>query len=607
MTYELIDNSDDFENLMDRIGGAPCALDFEGWDYKVRLAQFCNDDVFAVVDFGEVGNGNWFYDVAEWFDDGVWIAFQSTHEKKCFAGHDAYPTVWDVGHLRRAIEGGGHMSLKTLVGWEVTDEDGNPVEMDKTEQASDWNTGELTQSQLDYAADDAIYTWKAWKALKARATPGHMSCFNMLDSMADAVMEMEDSGLKLDPVHHQSLIDQWQKLSNERTAAIREMVTEKEVANLNSGKQWTDFFVPILPDGLLDPWPTTEKTGLLSMKNTDLIDMAGYFGDNFLSTLLRTMAERSTLEKYLSSFGSTLLRHAEVGNGRVHARYNIGAAITCRFSSSGPNLQQIPRDRDFFGERLSIRQGFIAEPGNVLVSYDYSGIEMVVMALVSGDEQLLEDVLYGDVHSEAASMIAGRKVDPKNSVEDKELRQQGKPINFGIIYGTSPLGLAGRQGWTYDFAEGVIDQWARRYPKAWGLRDEMQQEARETGYLTMVDGGTIWLGKKKPGLTKCANYPIQRGALSVMARAIARHKDSMDDLREDTPQSKRNRVMMCSTIHDALIDECPAAMGEQVMRQMKEDMLLGYYDVFPQLRDLNVEDRLLEGGLGPNWGQLEEV
>ena len=312
------------------------------------------------------------------------------------------------------------------------------------------------------------------------------------------------------------------------------------------------------------------------------------------------MAERSTLNKYLSSFGNTLINHARMGNGRVRARYNIGAAITGRFSSSGPNLQQIPRDRDFFGERLSIRTGFVAEPGNKLISYDYSGIEMRVLALLSGDPQMMHDVIEGDMHSEAASLWAGRAIDAKTSVEDKELRQNAKGINFGIIYGTTALGLAGRNNCTYDFAEAFIQKWAARYPTAWDLRNKMRDEATKTGYIEMVDGGKIYIGKKRPSPTKCANYPVQRAALAVMAHAIIRHHETLEDLRERYPS---DFIAMCSTIHDALIDETSESVSHEVMRLMRRDMELGFLDVFPG----QSTDRLLEGGMGPNWGNLEEV
>jgi DNA polymerase I-like protein with 3'-5' exonuclease and polymerase domains len=596
--YEIITTPEGLEDMLDRAGEI-AALDFEGWNFFCRLAQICNDNVWAVIDFGPEDGHNWFYDVAHWFEEHAWIAFNSKHEKRVFARYDAYPTVWDVANLRRAIRGGGHMSLKQLVGWELTDDDGDPIVLDKAEQASDWNRGELSRSQLDYAADDAKWTWAVWKKLRAEADAEQMQCFDMLDAMTDAVIEMEDTGLTVDPVHHEGLIQNWQQLNDEREEKLRELITEEEVANLNSGKQLNDFFAKILPDDILDDWPRTEKTGQLSTANKDLLNMAGVFGGTPFGDALRLLAERTTLQKYLSSFGQTLLNKARMANDmRIHASYNIGAAITCRFSSSGPNLQQIPRDRDFFGERLSVRKSFVADADRLLVSLDYSGIEMRVLALVSGDEQLLHDVVYGDPHAVMAEYVVGRPID-KSKTEDKELRQSMKAVNFGIVYGTTALGLAGRQGWTFSFAEDLLKYWAGRYPKAWDMRFDAQREAKNTGRLRMIDGGTIEMGKR-PGLTRCANYPVQRAALSVMARAIIRHKDTLDAYRDEI--GDWGVAKMASTIHDALIDDAAEEHALATLKMMKDDMVAGYLDVFPDAPT----DGLVEGGTGPSWGELEE-
>jgi DNA polymerase I-like protein with 3'-5' exonuclease and polymerase domains len=112
----------------------------------------------------------------------------------------------------------------------------------------------------------------------------------------------------------------------------------------------------------------------------------------------------------------------------------------------------------------------------------------------------------------------------------------------------------------------------------------------------MVDGGTVYMGKRAD-LPKCANYPVQRGALSVMARAIVRHKNTLDAARAG---GKQRMTRMLSTIHDALIDEAATRDALACLRLMEADMIKGYLDVFPGAPT----DRLVEGGVGPNWGQL---
>ena len=285
-------------------------------------------------------------------------------------------------------------------------------------------------------------------------------------------------------------------------------------------------------------------------------------------------------------------------DGRIHPSYNIARAVTGRFSSSRPNAQQLPRDRELLGEFTSVRQSFKAPAGKLLVSLDYSGIELKVLALLTGDELLLHDCITGDVHGEVASLRAGRKID-KSIHADYELRSAAKGISFGIIYGSGAAGLASTMRSTISEAADMIEVWADRYPKAFGLRHKMMDTALKDGFIPVADGGTIWMGKK-PDLPKCANYPVQRAALSVMARAIIRHKDTLDS---EAAAGRQLGTRMSATIHDALIDEARKDDAHSALLLMKDDMVQGYLDVFPGAPTA----KLLEGGVGKNWGTLEDV
>jgi DNA polymerase-1 len=607
MTYQMITTIDGLNEILDSVGDGVAALDFETTSLdpkngKVRLVQICNDDVWAVVDFWAIGREltgelpdyrDGFWAVAEWFADAAWVVFNAGFEQKWFldACPDTAITCWDVGYLKRAVEGGGHMTLKQIA--RDVGED-----LDKGQQLSDWTAEPLTAEQLDYAGDDAWVTWRVWKLWRSRADSGHMDAFNLFNDLVLPVDEMQDTGLVLDPERHADLVHEWEELRADRLDTIRQAISEAEVANLNSGKQMSGYFSRIMPDGYLKHWPRTPKTGLLSMQNDDLKTMAALCGGTPVADVLITLTEYKTLSKYLSSFGDSLITRAKLSPDlRIHARYNIAAAITGRFSSSGPNLQQIPKDRDFFGQRLSVRRSFVAPPGRALVSLDYSGIELRVLALLSGDPQLLYDVTHGDVHLETAQLWQGRKLD-RSIPEDEGFRSKAKGINFGIIYGIQSPGLSVTMHSTMEAAQGMLDRWAARYPKAFQLRQDTMDEAlANDGYIRMVDGGTIQMGKK-PSPTRCANYPVQRAALSVMARAIIRHRESLLDFRE-----KGGDARMASTIHDALIDEANDGDAHAVLELMRDDMVQGYLDVFP---DAPLE-RLVEGGIGPSWGELEDV
>lgn len=583
-----------------KAAGPYCALDFETTSLdpahgRVRLVSLCSHKVRCVVDFDRIKGG--FRAVAHLFETKTaWLVFNAGFELRWFLNAAACPDILDIQNMRRAVIGGSSLSLKLMAKFDL-DED-----ISKDEQASDWGAKTLTDSQWDYAFDDADVTWRLYRYWDEKMDTQHWQAARMLNDMVPAVIEMETAGMRLDVSTHAQLVSRWKQMEAQRIDEIREMVSDEEVPNLNSGHQWNDFFLKLLEgqDGLLASWPRTEKTGQLSTTKEALSLIAAHVREAWpeLAALCDVLAEYKKIEKYLSSFGETLITKAQLSeDGRIRARFNIAAAKTCRFSSSGPNLQQIPRNQnDFFGiADMSIRRSFIAADGHKLVSLDYSGIELRVLALLSGDEQLLYDCIHGDLHSEVASFGAGRKID-KNVPEDKALRSAAKAVSFGIIYGSGATGLAATMKTTPNKAQHYIDFWSDRYPKAFGLRHEMMGEATDTKFLRMVDGGTIYMGKR-PDLPKCSNYPVQRAALSIMARAIARHKASLDNVRKSRHPVQ---ATMLSTIHDALIDEVINQHADRVFKMMEHDMLQGYLDIFPDAPT----DGLVEGGIGDNWGDL---
>lgn len=600
MTYRMITTEDELNDLLDRIGTGLAALDFETTglrpaESEVRLAQVCNDDVWAVVDFWALP-GKTFAAYADWFEDGTWVAFNAGFEFQWFDAADApHVKVIEVAHARRARMGGDQMSLAQMLKVDLR------YEMPKEQQVSNWAAPELTAEQLQYAADDALWTWRLWQHWQAQLDeyPPARAAQAMLDDLIVPVHEMRETGLLLDQARHRDLVAVWEQKRDIFESNIRSLVSEKEVENIQSRKQWSDYFAAILPDEYLAAWPRTEKTGQLEIKTSTCREMASKAGgEGPLAEVLFSIADLTTVNQYLSNFGNKLINMAQqASDGRLHPSYNIARAVTGRFSSSSPNAQQFPRDRELLGDFTSVRLSFIAPPGKRLVSLDYSGIELKVLALLAEDDQLLYDCVHGDLHSEVGSYMAGYRID-KKTPEGKEIRSKAKGVSFGIIYGSGSLGLSGTLRTSVSRAQELIDFWADRYPKAFNLRNVMMNQALDDGYLRMVDGGTIYLGKK-PELPKCANYPVQRAALSVMARAIIRHRAR---LKEAADQGRHLGTRMAATIHDALIDEARVDDAPEALQWMKEDMIAGYLDIFPGAPT----DALVEGGTGPSWGELED-
>ena len=598
--YQMVSSKAALTKVLKRcIAEGATALDFETTSLdpregRARLVSLCNDKVHALVDFDGIKGG--FRAVAHLFHDGEWLVYNKGFELRWFIDAGCPQTrCRDVGNMRRAIIGGGQYRLAQLLQWDLD------IPMDKTEQTSNWAAEELTQSQLDYAYLDADRTWQLWKYWSEQADAGRWKGFAMFDNMVPAVIEMEEAGITLDVRQHQKLVKHWEEIKVEKIATLRELVGEDEVALLTSGAQWSDYFARTLPEHFIDGWPRTEKTGLLSTTTDTLKKLAGTVPDTPLELCFDTLAEFKTISKYISSFGDGLIKKAlERKDKRIRARFNIGAAKTGRFSSSGPNLQQVPRDKELLGEHTSVRKSFVAGLGRKLVSLDYSGIELRVLGLLANDQQLIDDMVEGDIHSEVATKIAGRtitKASCRTSKQDKAARTAAKGVSFGIIYGSGAAGLAVNMRTTLSNAQSYIDFWQDRYPNAFNLRFDMMEEASRTQYIRCVDGGTIYMSRK-PLLTRAANFPVQRAALSIMAAAIVRHKNSLDAVRAE---GRHKMTKMLATIHDALIDEAATKDCQELLKIMEDDMVQGYLDVFP---DAPI-DNLVEGGVGPNWGELD--
>lgn len=595
----LITTRQDLAEYLDLVNDGMCALDFETTslrpeDGKVRLVSLYNGQRGALVDFDPISGG--FRACASMFEKGEWVVFNAGFELRWFIDAGSPDVACrDVGYLRRAIMGGGQFALKQLIAWDLG------REMDKTEQASNWSDPDLTDSQLEYAYNDAVETWDLFQHWYDRADQDHLRAWQMFDDMVPPVVEMEEAGMLLDTHRHDRLIGEWTRIQHMKVAEIAETVGPDDVANIRSDAQWSDYFCQILPDHVIESWPRTEKTGQLSMKGEVLRSVAAQFEvghpGNPLTSLLDALAAFKKVSKYISSFGDSLLQKAHASpDQRVRARFNIAAAKTGRFSCSGPNLQQVPRDNELLGEATSVRSSFVAAKGHRLVSFDYSGIELRVLALLAGDDQLLEDMVEGDVHAEVAAVIAGCPID-KATPEGKKARTAAKGVSFGIIYGSGASGLAVNMRTSVERAEEYIAFWADRYTNAFDYRNRMMSEASRTRYIRCVDGGTIYMGKK-PELPQCANYPVQRAALSVMARALIRHKNTLDHARLCGQQT---HTKIISTIHDAIIDETLLADAGSCLSLMEQDMTDAYLDIFPAAPTA----RLVEGGVGTSWANLE--
>jgi len=277
------------------------------------------------------------------------------------------------------------------------------------------------------------------------------------------------------------------------------------------------------------------------------------------------LAYRS-LSKLKSTYIDALPALINPQTGRIHTSYNQTVTATGRLSSSNPNLQNIPI-RTLEGKR--IRQAFIAAPNCVLISADYSQIELRVLAHLSEDEALLEAFSSGeDIHSRTASDIFG--VFPQ--MVNADMRRQAKVINFGILYGMSAFGLAKELGVSMKIAQAYIDGYFQRYKKVRIYLDGILEGARRDGFVCTLLNRRRYLPELKSKISSvrqfaermAINTPIQGTAADLIKVAMV----NIDHLLE----KKNFAPLLIMQVHDELVIESPVTEKEEVMKLVKKEM-----------------------------------
>jgi DNA polymerase-1 len=250
----------------------------------------------------------------------------------------------------------------------------------------------------------------------------------------------------------------------------------------------------------------------------------------------------------------------------VHTCYGQAIAATGRLSSTEPNLQNIPI-RTAEGRR--IRQAFIAPPGCVVMSADYSQIELRIMAHLSGDATLLRAFAEDrDVHQATAAEVLGKPIDAVTSEE----RRSAKAVNFGLIYGMSAFGLAKQLGIGRNDAQKYVDLYFDRYPGVKAFMDRTREQAREQGYVETVRGRRLYLPEirsKNRALQQYAersaiNAPMQGTAADIIKLAMLRVE------HECTTRKLPAKLIM--QVHDELVLEVAQDAIEPVTAMLHEQM-----------------------------------
>ena len=431
----------------------------------------------------------------------------------------------------------------------------------------------------NYAAEDADITLRLFNVLTPllKEKPIQLKLLRDIEyPLVHVLSRVEQNGAKIDK-------NKLAKHSEELSKKISEFSKQAfkiagEEFNLDSPKQLLEILY--------------EKQGLPVLKKTPKgqpstnEDTLQRLSEEY--ELPRIILKYRTLAKLKSTYTDSLIKIENPKTERIHTSYQQAVTSTGRLSSTEPNLQNIPIKT---AEGRRIREAFIPEKGNVLISADYSQIELRIMAHLSEDKNLTHafnnDI---DVHSSTASEVFGVSIDDVS----KDQRRSAKAINFGLMYGMSAFGLTRQLGIARDEAQKYLDAYFARYTGVRDYMDNIKAQAKEDKFVETIMGRRLYLneinaanGLRRQAAERAAiNAPLQGSAADIIKKAML----DIDMLINEEIRD----VKMIMQVHDELVFECPKEAADEVMKEIKLRME----------NTVNLKIPLIaEAEIGDNWNE----
>ena len=606
--YELIDNVNDLNRWVTKIyqrgyvavdtettGLNDMIVDLVGICLSVEIGEACyipvghtngEDDLFGGASLcnGQINLDEALEILRPVLQDPsiIKIGQNVKYDTKIFARYDVnLAPVDDTMLLSYAINGGKHnhgmdylserylnhkpISIKTLLG-----SGKSAITFDKVS----------INDAVNYAAEDADITLRLWKLFKPMLHESSVTkVYETLERpLIPVLAKMEMNGIKVDRNTLSRMSNNFAQSMSGLEAEIYNLAGQ--TFNVGSPKQLGE----ILFDKLELPGGKKGKTGAYGTGVDVLEDLASEGHELPVKVL-----DWRQMSKLKSTYTDALQGHINPNTGRVHTSYVISGASTGRLSSTDPNLQNIPI-RSEAGRK--IREAFIAEEGNVLLSLDYSQIELRILAHIAKIDTLKQAFHEGqDIHALTASQMFNVPLENM----DPMVRRQAKAINFGVIYGISGFGLARNLRIPRKEAQSFIDTYFERFPGIRTYMDETVSFAKENGYVETLFGRKIHtseINAKGPqaGFAKRAaiNAPIQGTAADVIRRAMVQMPNAIKHLP----------AKMLLQVHDELIFEVNKdALNEttEVVRNIMEKASEPVVKLDVPL--------VVDAGFGNNWAE----
>jgi DNA polymerase I len=435
------------------------------------------------------------------------------------------------------------------------------------------------QRATEYAAEDADVTLRLWQKLKGRlARESATRVYELVDRpLVPIVAEMERAGIKVDR-------EELSRLSTE--FAAQTLILEGEIHAI-AGGPFTIGSPKQLGDVLFERMGLKGgRKGKSGVYSTDVSELERIAADGH--PIANKVLEWRQLTKLKSTYTDALQASINPATGRVHTSYGMAHAQTGRLASNDPNLQNIPI-RTEMGRR--IRDAFVAEPGKLLLSADYSQIELRLAAHMADVPALQAAFARGDdIHSLTAQELFGEV--------NRDTRGRAKTINFSILYGISRWGLAGRLGIASDEAQAMIDRYFERFPGINRYIAETLTHAREQGYVTTLFGRKTHFPRitsqkqaERQGSERAAiNAPIQGTSADIIKRAMARMPGALTN-------AGLSDVKMLLQVHDELVFELAPDQVEAASEVIRATMATAASPAVHLKVPLDIEI-----GTGASWG-----
>ena len=411
----------------------------------------------------------------------------------------------------------------------------------------------------EYAAEDADITLQLYHALYPSVVQQNQTALyeRIEEPLIDVLADMEWTGVRIDSAS----LAHYSATMTEQLSALQERIrtmADDPALNINSSRQ--------LGELLFTKMRITDKPKMTKTKQfcTDEEYLQGFAHQH---AIVDTILQYRGIKKLLSTYIDALPLLVNPVTGHIHTSYNQAVTATGRLSSANPNLQNIPV-REEIGR--PIREAFIpSDDRHLLLSADYSQVELRLMAHLSGDESLREAFMHGeDIHAATAAKIFGKPLDEVTSEE----RRRAKTANFGIIYGISAFGLSQRLDIPRSEAKALIEGYFASYPKVREYMERVTEQARQEGYVTTLFGRRRYLADiasrnanaRAFAERNAINAPIQGSAADIMKIAM------IEVWRRFRAEGIRSRIIL--QVHDEIVVDMLASERGQVERIVREAM-----------------------------------